>query len=165
VKKLPNHGSQLAGKLWMISMGLFLMVLGSFFMWYLWAFFQKSSRMDNWVATPCLIEKSEIEIGLNQHHGKKYTLVTAYRYQFAGREYLGERFKRIQPVSSHQEKIAPLAKETPVGKESVCFVDPVNPGSAVLKKDTKGSIFSIWFPGLFALGGLGMVISALRQPR
>ncbi len=147
----------------MISMGLFLMALGSFFMWYLWAFFQKSSRMDHWVETPCLIEKSEIETGLNQRHGKKYTLVTAYRYQFNGHEYLGNRFKRIQPVSSHQEKIASLVEETPVGTKLVCLVDPANPGSAVLKKDTKRAIFSIWFPGLFALGGLGIVISTIRQ--
>jgi Protein of unknown function (DUF3592) len=166
VKKLPNQGSQMAGKLWMISMGLFLMALGSFFMWYLWAFFQKSSRMDHWVETPCVIEKSEVDdSGFNQHYGKKYALVTVYRYQFKGQEYVGQRFKRIQPVGSHFEKISKLAQETPAGQATLCFVNPDDPASAVLKKDTKGSIYSIWFPGLFALGGLGMVISALRQSR
>ena len=32
---------------------------------------------------------------------------------------------------------------------------------AVLKKDTKAALFSIWFPCLFIVGGAGMILSAL----
>ena len=156
----------MAGKLWMIGMGLFLMALGSLFMWYLWAFFQKSSRMNDWVETPCVIEKAEIDdSGFNQRYMTKYVLVTAYRYQYEGKDYLGDRYKRIQPESSHKPKIEDIVEKIPVGTDTVCFVDPQNPSGAVLKRDSKGSIFSIWFPGLFVFGGLGMVISALRRPR
>ena len=147
-------------------MGLFLMAAGGFFMWYLWAFYAKSSRMDNWVETPCVIEKSEIDdSGLTQHYGTKYKLVTEYRYEFEGKEYLGTRFSRIQPASSQKDKIESKQRPFPVGVSTVCFVDPESPGSAVLKKDSKASIYSIWFPGLFVFGGFGMIISVLRSMR
>lgn len=120
--------------------------------------------MDSWVETPCVIEKSEVDdSGLNQHYGTKYALITSYRYQFGGEEFIGSKYKRIQPSSSHKEKITSKQEAYPVGSETVCFVDPENPSDAVLKKDSKGSIFSIWFPGLFVLGGIGIVISVLRQ--
>lgn len=148
----------------MVVMGLFLIAVGSLFVWYLWAFFQKSSRMNDWVETPCVIEKSEIDSsGLNQHYGTMYALVTEYRYQFDGTEYTGTKYKRIQPASSHEDKIESKRKDYPVGSEAVCYVNPEEPSTAVLKKDSKASIYSIWFPGLFVLGGLGMVVSALRK--
>ncbi|MEM1444175.1 MAG: hypothetical protein AAGF67_17645, partial [Verrucomicrobiota bacterium] len=43
----------------------------------------------------------------------------------------------------------------------VCYVDPKNPDFAVLKKDTKAALYSIWFPGLFVVGGAGMILTAL----
>lgn len=147
-------------------MGLFLIVVGSFFIWYLWAFYQKASRMDQWVETPCIIEKSEIDAsGLTQHYGTKYELVTLYRYEFGGKEYLGNKFQRIQPASGQKDKIESKQKQFPEGASTVCYVDPDSPGSAVLKKDTKASIYSIWFPGLFVFGGFGMIVTALRGRR
>ena len=145
-------------------MGLFLIAVGSLFIWYLWAFYQKSSRMDNWVETPCVIEKSEIDSsGLTQHYGTKYQLVTLYRYEFEGKEYHGTKFQRIQPASSQKDKIEKKRVLVPEGISTVCFVDPESPDSAVLQKDTKASIYSIWFPGLFVFGGVGMIVSALRS--
>jgi len=47
----------------------------------------------------------------------------------------------------------------------VCFVNPTAPDEAVLKRGSRGALFSIWFPLLFVVGGLGVAINALRAPR
>ena len=49
----------------------------------------------------------------------------------------------------------------PVGKETVCYVDPEDKSIAVLRKDTKAALYSIWFPCLFVIGGLGMIATAI----
>lgn len=145
-------------------MGVFLIAVGSFFMWYLWAFFQQSSDMDDWVETPCVVEKSEIDAsGLTQRYATKYTLVIRYRYEFGGKEYVGDQFSRIQPASSHEKKIRDSLRPYPLGGQSICYVDPADPSSAVLKRDTKASVYSIWFPALFVVGGAGMILAALRK--
>ena len=152
-----------AGRIWTVSLGLFLILLGGFFAWYLWAYYKKASQMDDWVEVPCLIEKSEIDhSGRTQHHAPKYSMVVEYRYQFAGKEYRSNRFQRIQPSSAQKRKIESKRQDYPEGSSAVCYVDPANPERAVLKKDSKASLYSIWFPGLFVFGGLGMVVAALR---
>jgi hypothetical protein len=45
----------------------------------------------------------------------------------------------------------------------VCFVNPADPSFAILEKDSKAVIYTIWFPGLFVVGGLGMAVQALRK--
>ena len=47
-------------------------------------------------------------------------------------------------------------------EETTCYVNPVEFNSAYLKPDSLAPGYSIWFPALFVVGGLGMVISALR---
>ena len=42
------------------------------------------------------------------------------------------------------------------------YFDPDDPQLSVLKRDTKASLYSIWFPFLFVVGGAGMVFSAVR---
>ena len=36
-----------------------------------------------------------------------------------------------------------------VGTETTCFVDPDAPERAVLKKDSKAALYTLWFPCLF----------------
>jgi hypothetical protein len=43
----------------------------------------------------------------------------------------------------------------------MAFVNPAQPDFAVLKPDTKAAGYSIWFPLLFVVGGLGIVVRAI----
>ena len=52
-------------------------------------------------------------------------------------------------------------KEYPAGKTTTCRVNPNNPDFAVLKPDSLAPGYSIWFPGLFVIGGLGITFRAL----
>jgi hypothetical protein len=46
-----------------------------------------------------------------------------------------------------------------------CFVNPKNPQLAVLKPDSLAPGYSIWFPGLFMIAGLGIGMNALIRTR
>ena len=46
-----------------------------------------------------------------------------------------------------------------------CFVDPQNPQLAILKPDSLAPGYSIWFPALFMIAGLGITFNALINAR
>jgi len=143
-------------------MGAALIVAGLVFVRYLWDDYRRAATMDSWVETPCRIVSSGIDDSeLTQRGMTKYILEVEYRYEFEGERYLGDRVRRLPTESGHAKKIRNKLEKYPVGRETRCWVDPDDPASAVLKKESKAALYSIWFPGLFILGGAGMVLSAI----
>ena len=72
--------------------------------------------------------------------------------------------KPIGPVYAKAEA-EKLAAEFPPGKMTTCRVNPRDPDFAVLKPDSLAPGYSIWFPGLFVVGGLGIALRALVSNR
>ncbi|MDF1823170.1 MAG: DUF3592 domain-containing protein [Verrucomicrobiales bacterium] len=152
----------LAGRLWKIAMGLVLVTVGSLFVYYLWGSYERAAKMDLWVETPCLITSMSVDDSeLNQRGMPKYIMEVRYAYEFGGKEFTGDRIKRLPIEASDPRKLKKHIERYQKNTQLVCFVDPAEPSSAVLKKDTKAALYSIWFPGLFILGGGGMILSAL----
>jgi hypothetical protein len=44
-------------------------------------------------------------------------------------------------------------------------VNPALPAEAVLEHASRAALYSIWFPLLFVVGGLGMLRGALKRAR
>lgn len=143
-------------------MGLLLAVVGSVFVHYLWDSYQRAATMDAWVETSTTIESLEVDdTQLNQRGMPKYVLEVRYPYEFDGKSYTGERIKRLPVEASDPRKLEPTMERYRPGRTTVCYVDPDDPEMAVLKKDTKAGLYSIWFPCLFVVGGIGMILTAL----
>jgi hypothetical protein len=51
------------------------------------------------------------------------------------------------------------------GSMTKCWVNPQQPSQSVLKLDTRAAGYTLWFPGLFFLGGVGMIVGAWKTPR
>lgn len=152
----------LAGRLWKIAMGLVLVAVGSIFVYYLWDSHERASTMDSWVETSCVITSMDVnDSELNQRGMPKYIMEVRYAYEFDGKEFTGNRIKRLPTEASDPRKLKKYIERYQENTELVCFVDPADPTSAVLKKDTKAALYSIWFPCLFIVGGGGMILSAL----
>ncbi|MEM9017575.1 MAG: DUF3592 domain-containing protein [Verrucomicrobiota bacterium] len=157
---------QLGGRIWKILMGLILIAAGSTFVAYLWGSYQRASIMDSWVETETTIESLEADdTQVNQRGMPKYILEVRYPYQFGGKDYLGTRIKRLPTEASDPRKLKGKIESYRAGTTTVCYVDPEDPEMAVLKKDTKAALYSIWFPCLFVIGGVGMIVSALFPKR
>ncbi len=152
----------IAGRLWKIVMGLFLVGIGIVFVQYLWGSYQRAALMNTWVETPCVIETAQIDDSeLNQRGVTKYILEVTFGYEFEGQSYVSNRLKRLKVEGSDPKKITQKLKEFPAGTETACYVNPDDPAFAVLKKDSKAGLYTIWFPCLIIVGGGGMILTAL----
>lgn len=154
--------SHWGGRLWMSGMGLTLAAAGAFFFWFLWKNYAVAGRMDHWAETPCEIVASTVDgSAMDQHFQTKYEFQVTYRYEWEGRTLLGDRAKSKPVVAGIRKKLDSWESRFPTGRQTVCYVNPDDPAQAVLERDTKASIYSLWFPALFVVGGLGIVITSL----
>ncbi|NNE91270.1 MAG: DUF3592 domain-containing protein [Verrucomicrobiales bacterium] len=159
-----SQSPNLAGKLWGVALGITLILMGSLFVWYLWAAYKKATLTDSWIKTPCEIVSSTIdESQLTQHYSTKFRLDLEYQYTFEGRSFTGTRVRRLPVESASLKKVQRKQALYPADTSSHCLVNPENPAESVLEPDSKGSLYSIWFPGLFILGGCGIIVAALRK--
>ena len=93
----------------------------------------------------------------------RYAFRARYSYTYEGTEYRSSQVREIERRVREREKVEAVRKRFPVHAEVMCYVNPARPEEAILIKPTKAPGYSIWFPGLFVVGGLGMCVKALRR--
>jgi hypothetical protein len=75
------------------------------------------------------------------------------------------RVRDVERRSRVRAKAEKLQGRFDSGREVTCYVNPGNPADAILLKPTKAPGYTVWFPGLFVVGGLGMCVVAIRRGR
>jgi len=89
-------------------------------------------RAKLWRETPCVIlssavEEDAIESGV-------YRVLVTYRFEAAGRAYVGRRYSfSVGATAGSRGKRGVVARLVP-GTRTVCYVNPANPGDAVLER-------------------------------
>jgi len=152
----------LPGRIWKVVMGVFLIAVASVLVQYLWHSYERAALMDAWQEVSCKITKLDVDdSSRNQRGMTKYLMVVAYDYQFDGKEFTGSKIKLLPTEASDPRKLKKKIEAYAEGTDTTCYVNPQTPTEAVLKKDSKAALYSIWFPFLFIVGGLGMIFSAL----
>ncbi len=147
-------------------MGLFLAGAGMLFTWVLWRAYTRAEETRAWVETPCRIVGSVVRSERpSPNSNMSHRAEVRYVYELAGQGHTGTRVKRVDGATTHEERAQAVVATYPVGRQTVCFVNPNAPEEAVLKRGSRGALYSIWFPLLFVVGGLGVAINALRRPR
>lgn len=143
-------------------MAIFLM--GGVFCWLLGRGYLVAASYDDWVETPATISGSWVE-RVPQPEGAtpRYAFRARYEYQVAGERYRSSQVREIERRLKNREKVESVQRRYPVDGEVTCYVNPGNPGEAILIRPTKAPGYSIWFPGLFVVGGVGMCVRALRR--
>ena len=150
--------SSTAGRLYLVFIGLATALLGLLFVWLMGRSYLRAHAMRSWPEVPCKILASELkDRRIDPNGATEYQFAVQYGYEWQGQALIGDRHTwRGSLWSSKKEKSAELMKEFPAGSQSTCRVDPSNPTFAVLKMDSQAAGYSIWFPGLFVIGGLGI---------
>jgi len=157
----PSPSRSFAGRLWIMAMGLVVAAAGWIFVQYLWGSYERAKAMEAWEEVPCVVASSQLaDGGLNQRGLPKYLVSVRYRYEIDGQTYESERLRRLPVEASDLRKAEARLRPFPEGLETVCFVDPDDPAMAVLERDSRGALYSIWFPWIFVVGGLVMAVSA-----
>lgn len=161
----PVRKGSAQGRWWLVGMGLFLACAGLLFTWVLWRAHTRAEETRSWVETPCRIVGSVVSSERpSPNSNMSYQAEVRYLYEFAGQSRTGTRVKRVDGATTHEDRARSVVEAYPVGSAMVCFVNPAVPDEAVLKRGSRGALYSIWFPLLFVVGGLGMALNAVQGP-
>lgn len=152
-----------AGRLYQVILGLSLACIGGLFVWLMARSYLRAREMHAWPEVPCVILSSEIEQRVHDaHSAPEFRHALIFGYEWGGTARTGDHVTwRGGRWSSKRNLVESRAKDFPARSETTCRVDPANPNFAVLKPDSLAPGYSIWFPGLFVIGGLGISIGAL----
>ncbi|MDP5006765.1 MAG: DUF3592 domain-containing protein [Verrucomicrobiales bacterium] len=160
----PDAETQ-AGRWFLASLGICVALLGLLFVWLLGRSFLRAWEMRSWPEVSCVILSAEI---IEQRHDEfspvEFQQNLSYAYEWQGESFTGTRITlRENPWTSKRELMEEREKEYTAGMVTSCRLDPAMPERAVLKMDSLAPGYSIWFPGLFVVGGLGITVRALRK--
>jgi Protein of unknown function (DUF3592) len=153
-----------SSRLFPIFLGLLVATMGFAFAYWMWTGYRKVAATYEWPVVPCTIMHSAIVEDTRVPNAvPDYRIDVLYQYEFAGETRTSERVRtRVRRVKE-TEKLEGFFNTIPVGTRTVCYVNPADPDFAILQRDTKAALYTIWFPGLFIVGGLGMTIAAIRR--
>ncbi|CAN5895216.1 hypothetical protein BH11VER1_BH11VER1_01980 [soil metagenome] len=147
-----------------VLMGLFLAVAGSIFVWVLWHSYQRAEETRHWTPVDAVIISSVLITDRPTPHSPLYYKADLkYRYTLEGKTWEGTHIQRVEGPSSSRDKADERVKKYPAGKVVPCYVNPAQREMAVLEHSTRAALYSLWFPLLFVVGGLGMIWGALRR--
>jgi hypothetical protein len=161
MRKNPPAGGN--GRWFLAGLGLVLALIGAVFVWLLGRSFLRAWEMRSWPQVSCVILTSGVEERVHDpQSAPEYRQDVSFGYQWQGRAFTGDHLTlRGSPWSSKREEVEKKAAEYPVGATRTCRVNPTDPEYSVLKMDSLAPGYSIWFPGLFVVGGLGIALQAL----
>ena len=157
--------SAAAGRWYLAIIGLAIALLGSLFVWLMARSFLRAWEMRSWPEVACVILSSEVEQRRNdENSAPEFRQDLTYGYEWKGTARTGDHLTlRGSPWSSNRQIVEARVAEYPVGSQAVCHVNPLDPEVTVLKNDTLAPGYSIWFPALFVIGGLGITLRAATR--
>ena len=152
-----------AGRWYLAGIGLSLALMGSIFFWSMWRSFQRALETESWPKIECVILSSGIEERrIDPNSPPEYRVDIEYGYDFAGKPRTGNHSTlRGNPWSSKTDVAEAKLAQYPMGTRTTCHVNPADPDFSVLKPDSRAPGYSLWFPALFIVGGLGITIRAI----
>ncbi len=157
----PN---QLAGKLFLSFIGIFLILLGGVFEWLLVRSYQNAKATRQWPEVEAVIIESGVRERQITGSPSEYSLQLLYEYSFEGHDLSSDRLTpRGIKWSKKEEKIEQRVADYTVGSVHSAWVNPEQSDFAILKHDTKAAGYTVWFPALIIVGGVGMVIGAFKK--
>ncbi|GAA5117211.1 DUF3592 domain-containing protein [Luteolibacter yonseiensis] len=158
-----TSGSNAAGRWYLAIIGLSLALVGGLFVWLMGRSFLRAREMRSWPEVACVILSSEVEERKHDENSPpEFRHALSFGYEWKGTPHTGDHLTlRGSPWSSNRALIEQRVSELPAGKSALCHVNPAAPDSAVLKTDSLAPGYSIWFPALFVIGGLGITFRAM----
>ena len=121
-------------------------------------------RARSWVAADCEVVRSAVETHSGDD-GDTYSVEILYRYRHRGREYHSDRYHFFTGSSSGYEGKARVVESYPAGRRFTCWVDPDDPGEAVIERGLGGEAWIALLPLVFVLAGGAGVVWAIAGGR
>src|SRR5579862_2986021 len=142
---------------------LFFLGMGSVFVWLVAR--EALAGLQTWTWRPTECEVIHSGVRETDQHGRKtggYYVDVQYRYTSGGRPFTSDRHTLKAVSMSDYGKAERLALAYGTGAKTTCYVNPSDPGQAILKRGSLVFPFLVLFPLIFVgIGALG-IYSAWR---
>lgn len=149
-----------------IILGLFVAGIGMIFVIALFNGWRRAEETRRWPTTGATITRSELEeYNPTPSSPVRYRPIVEYAYAFGEEGFQSDRVRRVNKTSSHRHKAQKVVDRYPLGQETKAWVNPADPKVSVLEHDTRAVLYTIWFPGIFVVAGIGILVTALKQYR
>ena len=168
IRHLANQhmASPRKSQVFLIGLGLVIAMIGGMFCFWMARAYLRVKAVDAWPEAHCMMLKSEVvEFRPVPNVAPRYRLDVDYFYTFNDKTYHSGKVRSRVRVTTDRKKAEDWQSAHEAGSESVCFVNPADPADAILEKESKAVGYTIWFPALFVVGGLGMAVQAVRKSR
>lgn len=153
-----------AGKLFLCLIGLMLLGIGGVFEWLLVRSYLHAKESRAWPQVEGVVLRSEVDERHFQGSPKEFRLSILYGYSFEGEDLTSGRMSpRGTKWTKEEQVVLELAEKYPEGSSHTVWVNPKRPDQGILKHDTKAAGYTLWFPALFVIGGLGIIWGALKR--
>jgi hypothetical protein len=140
---------------------LFFFAMGSLFEAFILREFGRAAGQRSWKRVPCTIVASEVqEVGGES----PYAAAISYQYDYGDRRHSGSAYKRGRSACDTYSGAQKVVQKYPVGRATVCYVNPRNPAEAVLKRNSLLIGFAALFPLIFVAIGAGGIYFIWRKP-
>ncbi len=163
----PVAGPEIAGKALgcgLAFFGVFVVAgLGFFVPFFLLPAFEALDARD-WREVPATVVSSQVRAHSGDD-GTTYSVEVVYRYETGGRELHSDRYHFLSGSSSGYKNKAAIVERYPEGAEVTAWVDPDNPGSAVLSRDFSSEWLFGLLPLVFVFAGLGGMVLVWKGMR
>ncbi len=162
-----KHSHARAGRWFLAGIGLATALIGLLFVWLMARSYLRAREMRAWPEVECVILGTTIEERRHDPQSpSEFRVDLSFGYEWQDKPYIGDHLTlRGNPWSSKRVLAEKRAAEYPPGTNTTCRVDPANPAFAVLRPDSLAPGYSIWFPALFVIGGMGMAARAVFTPQ
>lgn len=140
------------------------MAIGAVFGWLMIRSYQHAKASRAWPQTEAVVLRSVIDQRTFKGSPTEYRLNVLFGYSYGGEEYTSDRISpRGAKWTKEAESVELLENKYAAGTTHTTWVNPADPGHAILEHDTKAAGYTLWFPALIIIGGGGMVWGALRR--
>lgn len=153
--------------IFLVLLGLSISAIGGLFVVLMWNSYARAVDQRSWPQVEAVILSSEVEDWKHDEFSpREYRFKVLYGYEFGGEAKTGERVTaRGNPSYNKRQKPDKMREQWSVGTKTMIYVNPEDPNFTILKPDSKAAGYSIWFPMLFVIGGLGISVRAvLKRP-
>ncbi|MEP4078785.1 DUF3592 domain-containing protein [Haloferula sp.] len=152
-------------RIYLTVIGLALALAGGVFTWLMWRSFSRARAIDEWPKVPCVVIESTVEERqIDPARPIEMRFKVLYSYEWEGEEYKSDRYRlRGSSWSSRPDGVKMLIDQYPAASVQECLVNPEQPDLAVLFGESRAPGYSLWFPVIFLVGGLGVVVGAWRR--
>ena len=152
-------------RIFLFLVGLVTLFIGSLFTWLMAQSFLNAMETRSWDEVSATVLEAKIdERQIGEHVPVDFSAAVLYGYEYEGQRYTSELiYPRGSKWAKEKEKAEAELDGIEAGESISCWVNPEEPSLAILKHDTKAAGYSIWFPILFVVGGMGVMIGAFRK--